>query len=524
MAVVLLLACDNRQAAQLPYSTLWNDSNSYQQVKRTQIAPDSIFNSGWKYSSGAEKGLMVETLPQPDSLVNLPHRVTLPNTALWYLNILSFPEDGVLRVRADDGAQVWLSGKVAERIAGDQFKVYAAPNAVVHIRVLNNAMSGGLKEVSYYTQKRFDTIEADYENQLTEKRQLERRSLLKDNLSTLWVGPWLTQTDSFYTIRAIGDKEPITLHWGLAADKLDSIETKSTKLVSFQVKAVASDWHYKICTVTSCTQVYKVPSQKPAFTFSVWGDSQSGWSNFQKHIQHLQPESDAFTVGVGDLVGEGYQEEEWRTFACLLSEYAANRPAYLVAGNHDYDGYYSDLSPEFYHQYASPDGKPYFSWSYGNCAFLAIDPNAKFPIGFSEEQENWFHQQLQSEAWQRAAWRFVFIHQPPYSQGWAGYQGDAVVRELLEPVMEEARIDLVISGHTHDYERLVKNFGKQRTAFIITGGGGGSLEPEESPQQPRMDTVIKKHHYLRFIVADKELEWRVYDLKNQLIDKQTMLK
>jgi Calcineurin-like phosphoesterase len=523
--VSVLAACHKQQPIQLPYSVLWNDSIQKQLLRdEVKFAPDITLDSDWKFMLGlATETLDVIQLPEPDSLIELPHRILAPNTAMWYSNTISFPTAGVLSIQADDGAQLWIDSQQAQRLKGDNFLVKASSKSKVLIRVLNNAMSGGLRQVAYFKQPRYDSLIAMQTASTAKLLAQERSILLKGSKRPLLIGPWLTQTDSFYTIRMLSDKAmPISLQWGLQSDKLAITESKTGKLVSFQINRIPAPWFYKICAGTTCTSVYEIKPEQSDFTFSVWGDSQSGWNNFSKLMYHLRESDDVFTVGVGDLVGAGFQEVEWRTFAGLLSDFTADRPAYLIAGNHDYDGYYSDMKPYLYHQYASPDNKSWFAWAYSNCAFIAIDPNARFPIGFSQEQKTWFHQQLQSDKWKQATWRFVFIHQPPYSQGWAGYEGDTVVRNLLEPVIEKAGIDFVIAGHTHDYERLTKKYGEQSTQYIITGGGGGSLEPNESSVQPEMDTVIKTHHYLRFTISSTKVEWSVYDLKNQMIDKQVV--
>lgn len=519
------MACQVEKPKPLAYSTLWQEPDPYGQIDEVKNLPDTVFNTGWKFIAGlATERLIPDYLPKPDSLIELPHRVLLPNTALWYEQKLTISEDGILIVQSDDGAQLWINDKPANRIQGNVFEVPAAAHASILVRVLNNAMSGGLKQVSYFTRAHFENIEQANANRLAEKRKLERVVLNLESSTPLLIGPWLTRTDSVYTIRVLADAEPVKLQWGVTATDLKNSEQKSGEWLSFQIKAPEGNWFYKICSGSYCTPVYSVKNEQPEFSFTVWGDSQSGWYNFQKLIHHMQLGYDAFTIGAGDLVGDGSDVEEWRTFSGILSDYAADKPSYLVAGNHDYDGFYTSLNPDLYHQYASPSGKPYFAWTYSNCAFIALDPNAQFPIGFAEEQQAWFYQQLQSDQWQQASWRFVVLHQPPYSQGWAGYQGDAVVRDFLEPVIESAKIDFVIAGHTHDYERLVKVYGNQRTHFIITGGGGGSLEPAESSAHPVMDTIIKKHHYIRFQVARNKLNWFVYDLDNNLLDKQSLTK
>ncbi|MBX2896251.1 MAG: metallophosphoesterase [Cyclobacteriaceae bacterium] len=525
LLAMVLMACQAERSKPLPYATLWQTPNPYQHLNQIIQEPDTVFNTGWRFVKGVtHERLVPDYLPQPDSLVELPHRVLFPNTALWYEQKLTIPEKGVLIIHADDGAQLWINGEPAERIQGDKFKVAATTQASVLVRVLNNAMFGGLRRVSFLTQAQYENTQQAYENNLAEIRKHERAVLQVGASTPLLIGPWLTRTDSVYTIRILADEQPVKLYWGIAANQLTNSEQKSGELLTYRVNAPKGNWYYKICSGNYCSAVYEVAAGQREFSFTVWGDSQSGWYNFQKLIHHMQLGADAFTIGAGDLVGNGSDAEQWRTFSGILSGYAANKPAYLVAGNHDYDGYYTTLYPHLYHQYASPAGKPYFAWTYANCAFIALDANTQFPIEFDEKQQAWFYQQLQSDQWKQATWRFIVLHQPPYSQGWPRYEGDAIVRNLLEPVMESAQIDFVIAGHTHDYERLTKTYGKQQTHFIITGGGGGSLEPDESSAQPLMDTLIKTHHYIRFRISNNNLNWFVYDLNNNLLDKQHVAK
>jgi hypothetical protein len=82
----------------------------------------------------------------------------------------------------------------------------------------------------------------------------------------------------------------------------------------------------------------------------------------------------------------------------------------------------------------------------------------------------------------------------------------------------------VISGHTHDYERLTKQFGNQKTTFLIVGGGGGSLEPVESSTEPKMDKVIKKHHFGRFMIDGNKLEFRAMSAGGETIDSYNVKK
>ncbi|MCB0664119.1 MAG: hypothetical protein KDC24_15345, partial [Saprospiraceae bacterium] len=82
-----------------------------------------------------------------------------------------------------------------------------------------------------------------------------------------------------------------------------------------------------------------------------------------------------------------------------------------------------------------------------------------------------------------------------------------------------------LSGHTHDYERLEKQYGNQKTHFVITGGGGGGIEPLGSVSDyPQMDTLLKTHHYCRFEIDYNHCRMEVYNQEGTVIDKQDFSK
>jgi 3',5'-cyclic AMP phosphodiesterase CpdA len=67
------------------------------------------------------------------------------------------------------------------------------------------------------------------------------------------------------------------------------------------------------------------------------------------------------------------------------------------------------------------------------------------------------------------SWRIVAVHHPPYS---AGYQGSSLdIRDRLVPVLERHGVQLVLSGHDHDYQRSVPLNG---VTYVVTGGASGT--------------------------------------------------
>ncbi|MCA1719103.1 MAG: metallophosphoesterase [Actinobacteria bacterium] len=111
----------------------------------------------------------------------------------------------------------------------------------------------------------------------------------------------------------------------------------------------------------------------------------------------------------------------------------------------------------------------YYSFDWANAHFVALDSELYYDDegGDSERQKAWLERDLGET---RQPWKFVFFHRPPYSSSEHG--SDLVVREDLEPTLARHGVDVVFSGHDHDYERTVQIKG---VTYVVTGGGGKDL-------------------------------------------------
>ena len=98
-----------------------------------------------------------------------------------------------------------------------------------------------------------------------------------------------------------------------------------------------------------------------------------------------------------------------------------------------------------------PDHKErYYSFNYGPIHFVALDSELAFlDLTRRQAQVNWLMNDLAETSRNR---RIVFFHRPPYSSGFHG--SDAQLQQAFGPIFEQ-RVQLVINGHEHNYERLV---------------------------------------------------------------------
>ncbi|MDR3635235.1 MAG: metallophosphoesterase [Isosphaeraceae bacterium] len=89
-----------------------------------------------------------------------------------------------------------------------------------------------------------------------------------------------------------------------------------------------------------------------------------------------------------------------------------------------------------------------FSFDYGDAHWTVLDANTYVDFGAPELRE-WLARDL--AAAQGAAWRFVAFHHPPFHSSKA-HADDQRTRLLVE-LLEQGRVDLVFTGHVHNYQR-----------------------------------------------------------------------
>jgi hypothetical protein len=89
-----------------------------------------------------------------------------------------------------------------------------------------------------------------------------------------------------------------------------------------------------------------------------------------------------------------------------------------------------------------------FSFTYGNAHWTVLDANPTVDWT-SRELQQWVASDL--AAAQGATWRFVSFHQPGFSSSKTHF--DEQYMRILSPVFEAGKVDVVFSGHVHNYQR-----------------------------------------------------------------------
>ncbi|ORX62662.1 Metallo-dependent phosphatase [Hesseltinella vesiculosa] len=268
--------------------------------------------------------------------------------------------------------------------------------------------------------------------------------------------------------------------------------------------------------------------------FAAIADNQFGLRNFLRILSHVPGYRPDYLIHAGDAVQQYPSLQQWQTdFVAPLTYHGLGQHAPMIYahGNHDHD-------PTFaYHYTRSSHGQPWhaFSMADGAIRFIVLDSNLDW-----QQQDEWLNRELSSDACQQAAFRVVVVHIPPFLEYWdpkAWFEGKEsewgrFVRERYVPLFEQHGVDLVISGHQHNYERGQHN----GIMYAIIGGAGGDIDVERVQDFGMYDA----HHLdFHFVLLDLlplpnnehhqadgsdndhqpwELVWRAFDKHGKMID------
>ena len=140
-----------------------------------------------------------------------------------------------------------------------------------------------------------------------------------------------------------------------------------------------------------------------------------------------------------------------------VSLYASELPLIYNRGNHETRGRHADFLAEYF-----PTNSKNFYQLYmvGDIACLVLDcgedkPDNDIEYGnladydaYRVEESEWLRQVVASESFRNAAARIVFLHIPLGNGSW---HGNLHLEEIFLPILNEAGIDVMFSGHTHRY-------------------------------------------------------------------------
>ncbi|WP_223634931.1 metallophosphoesterase [Corallococcus sp. EGB] len=227
-----------------------------------------------------------------------------------------------------------------------------------------------------------------------------------------------------------------------------------------------------------------VPGTRRAH-FAAVGDFGTGGSDQKKVAAAMLADKPELFVALGDNAYSSGTEAEFQNnlftpMAALLSQV----PMFAAPGNHEYVT--NEAQPYLDNLYLPTNNaegsERYYSFDWGHVHFVSLDSNCAVGLASASKctpaaQKAFVEKDLAATT---QPWKIVFFHHPPWSSGEHGSQ--LTMRRQFGPLFEKYGVDLVLTGHDHDYERSKPMLGDAEAGknekgipYLVVGGGGATL-------------------------------------------------
>lgn len=312
--------------------------------------------------------------------------------------------------------------------------------------------------------------------------------------------------------------------------RLTGLKPRKTYFYRVVVRPIGFHTAYRIESgepVASDVYQFTLPDPTAdAASFAVINDTHENLSTLQSITEQLAVEPADMTIWNGDLFNDIYNRDQIvsQVLRPAGAAYAAERPVLFVSGNHDVRGPLARELSQAITPWSSeePLGRC-FAVRQGPLACIGLDTGEDKPDRhpvfaglanfepYRAAQRDWLAQALKRPEIASAPFVVVFCHIPLWGlpghnggdtlEGYAYYCRNA--QELWHPVLEEANVQLVISGHMHRFRYDAPT--AEHSYGQIVGGG----------PQPKSATLI------RGAVKKDQLEVVAYNLEKHELGRWT---
>lgn len=292
-------------------------------------------------------------------------------------------------------------------------------------------------------------------------------------------------------------------------------------------------------------------------TFFVLGDPQIHETFLRKFVKQIVAEDPSFVLIPGDCcMANGADPAPWDQFFDIFGPLygTPNRRLYAIPGNHDVDGDFAAALRSWKDRWDLPGPEVYYSFTRSNIHVVGLfvtngslfrcDSNIPplhwpEPVGDTwRSQIDWLREDLANVP-EGVDWKILFHHEPGARYCRLGAPedgpGDSGVSAYVEPLAQEAGVDLIIRGHQHMYERTWpidiatgRRDDLHGVTMITTGGGCTAFRPL-NPDNARplwFDAVTAAHraHYCKVVIEGNRLTWEAIDLAGDVFDRFEIVK
>ncbi len=239
------------------------------------------------------------------------------------------------------------------------------------------------------------------------------------------------------------------------------------------------------------------------FSFAAMGDFGGGGPGEVNNAANMAKAGTQFLQTLGDNIypSSGLPDPDFATtysdydshFYKEMDQVVGTQAFFPANGNKDY---YSN--GEFWVNFPMPGtNHEWYSYNWGDAHILVLD--SEEPMAVGSDQYNFAQADLAAN--QGEKWRIVAIQRPPYSS--TTNNSSSRLAQVLVPLFQAYRVNLVLSGNSHNYERSypLTNGVQDNTngiTYIVSGGGGSGFDAFTAAYPEPAWSAFRESDYFEF--------------------------
>ena len=295
--------------------------------------------------------------------------------------------------------------------------------------------------------------------------------------SISWVEIAPDGTDSFYA----QERTPFydTKHGNRVIDSLHTVKVEGLQAGTtyryriFSKEVLGNQGHRIMYGNIASTDVYRkkpfsfttLNKNKTDITFKMVNDIHNRADMLSNMLREVKRENTDLVLFNGDMVStmtnekvifDGFMDS-------VVTLFGTEVPIFYARGNHETRGAFSVKFPDYF---PTTTNDLYYTFRHGPVQFIVLDGGEDKPdsdIEYSElsqfdayrtKQQAWLKDIVETPEYKEALYRVVVIHIPPVGSTWHGTQD--LQRKFL-PILNNANVDIMLCGHTHNYQYIEPN-------------------------------------------------------------------
>ena len=351
-------------------------------------------------------------------------------------------------------------------------------------------------------------------------------------------GPYLQQTraKSTYVVWQTHRPLPGAVRYGRRSSRERARHAPRRRVMhAIRLRGLSpgTSYVYRVTAGRRTTRAFRFTTAKVGvrpFRFGAIGDFGNGSVPAYRNATLLRREAIDFLLTMGDNVyplglEDEYQRGVFRPFGSLMARVAM----WPTLGNHDYGNegaMFRRTADAYLRNFVlprRPGRERYYSFRYANAEFVAIDDEVtSFAPG--SRQYRWIESTLRRS---RACWKIPYFHHPAYAEYVKPEAEDIPklhdLQRWLVPLFERHGVKLVLDAHEHNYVRskslLAGRPDPRGITYVLSGGGGGALEPLPPAPSPLTAAQGGFFHHLVVSVRGRTARVSAIDTAGRLRDR-----